>query len=65
MYDIEKGYGNDTYGSSDLDQNKTKVHCSVVHGECHIMERHKEGQRGSQEIAVPRIRTVDERQVLS
>jgi hypothetical protein len=41
MDDMEKGYGNDMYGSSDFDQMKNKVHCSVYHGEDHTMNRHK------------------------
>jgi hypothetical protein len=43
--DIEKGYDNDMYGSSDFDQIKTKVHCSVCHGESHTMNRHKQGPK--------------------
>jgi hypothetical protein len=30
------------YGSDGFDQIKNKVHCSVCHGEGHIMNRHKE-----------------------
>jgi hypothetical protein len=44
MDDIEKGYyNNDMYGSSDFDEIKNKVYYSVCHGECHTMDRHKEG----------------------
>jgi hypothetical protein len=42
---MEKGYGNDMYGSGDFDQMKTKVYCSVCHGECHTMNRHKQGPK--------------------
>jgi hypothetical protein len=43
MDDMEKGYGNDMYGSDDFDQMKNKVHCSICHGEGHTMNRHKQG----------------------
>jgi hypothetical protein len=43
MDDMEKGYGNDMYDSGEFDQMKNKVHCSVCHGECHTMNRHKQG----------------------
>jgi hypothetical protein len=43
MDDMEKGYGNDMYGSGDFDQIKNKVHCSICHGEGHTMNRHKQG----------------------
>jgi hypothetical protein len=42
MDDMEKGYGNDMYGSGDFDQMKNKVHCSVCHGEDHTRNRHKQ-----------------------
>jgi hypothetical protein len=42
---MEKGYGNDMYGSGDFDQIKNKVHCSVCHGERHTINRHKEGPK--------------------
>jgi hypothetical protein len=45
MDDMEKGYGNDMYGSGDFDQIKNKIHCSVCHGEDHTMNRHKEGSK--------------------
>jgi hypothetical protein len=45
MDDMEKGYGNDMYGSGDFDQIKNKIHCSVCHGEDHTMNRHKEGPK--------------------
>jgi hypothetical protein len=45
MDDMEKGYGNDMYGSGDFDQIKNKVRCSVCHSECHTMNRHKEGPK--------------------
>jgi hypothetical protein len=45
MDDMEKGYGNDMYGSGDFDQMKNKVHCSVCHGEGHTMTRHKQGPK--------------------
>jgi hypothetical protein len=45
MDDMEKGYGNDMYGSSDFDQMKNKVHCSICHGEGHTMNRHKQGPK--------------------
>jgi ribonuclease PH len=45
MDDIEKGYGNNMCGSSDFDQIKNKVRCSVFHNEGHIMNRHKEGPK--------------------
>jgi hypothetical protein len=43
MGDMEKGYGNDMYGSSDFDEIKNKVYYSVCHGEGHTMDRQKEG----------------------
>jgi hypothetical protein len=45
MYDMQKGYSNDMYGSSDFDQMKNKAHCSVCHGEGHTMNRHKQGPK--------------------
>jgi hypothetical protein len=45
MDDTENCYDNDMYGFSDFDQNKTKVHCSVYHGEGHTMEIHKESPK--------------------
>jgi hypothetical protein len=39
MDDMEKGYGNDIYGSGDFDQIKNKVHCSICHDEGHTMNR--------------------------
>jgi ribonuclease PH len=45
MDGTEKGYNNDMYGSGDFDQNKTKVHCLVYHGEGHAMEKHKDGPK--------------------
>jgi hypothetical protein len=45
MDDMEKGYGNDMYDSSDFDQMKNKVHCSVCHSEGHTMNRHKQGPK--------------------
>jgi hypothetical protein len=45
MDDSDKGYNNDMYGFGDFNQTKTKVHCSVYHGEGHTMERHKEGPK--------------------
>jgi hypothetical protein len=45
MDDMEKGYGNDIYGSSDFDQMKNKVHCSICHSEGHTMNRHKQGPK--------------------
>jgi hypothetical protein len=42
---MEKGYGNDMYGSGDFDQIKNKVHYSVCHGECHTINRHKQGPK--------------------
>jgi hypothetical protein len=42
---MEKGYDNDMYGSSDFDQIKNKVHCSVCHGEGHTINRYKEGPK--------------------
>jgi hypothetical protein len=43
--DMEKGYGNDMYGSSDFDQMKNKVHCSICHSEGHTMTRRKQGPK--------------------
>jgi hypothetical protein len=48
MDDMEKGYSNDMYDSSDFDQVKNNVHCSVYHGEGHTMDRHKEGPKRNQ-----------------
>jgi hypothetical protein len=45
MDDMEKGYDNDMYGSDDFDQIKSKIHCSVYHGEGHNINRHKEGPK--------------------
>jgi hypothetical protein len=45
MDDMEKGYGNDMYGSGDFDQIKNKVHCSVCNGEGHTINRHKQGPK--------------------
>jgi hypothetical protein len=45
MDDMEKGYGNDMYGSGDFNQMKNKVHCFVCHGEGHTMNIHKQGQK--------------------
>jgi hypothetical protein len=45
MDDMEKGYGNDMYGSGDFDQMKNKVYCSVCHGEGHTMNRYKQGPK--------------------
>jgi hypothetical protein len=45
MDDMEKGYGNDMYGSGDFDQIKNKVCCSVCHSKGHTMNRHKEGPK--------------------
>jgi ribonuclease PH len=45
MDDMEKGYNNDMYGSSDFDQIKNKVHCSVCHDEGHTMDRYKKGPK--------------------
>jgi hypothetical protein len=45
MDDMEKGYGNDMYGSGDFDQIKNKVHCSISHSESHTMNRHKQGPK--------------------
>jgi hypothetical protein len=45
MNDMEKGYGNDMYGSGDFDPINNKVHYSVCHGECHTMNRHKKGPK--------------------
>jgi hypothetical protein len=42
---MEKGYGNNMYGSGDFDQTKNKVHYSVCHGEGHTMNRHKQGSK--------------------
>jgi hypothetical protein len=43
MDDMKKGYGNDMYDSSDLDQVKNKGHCSISHGEGQTIDRHKKG----------------------
>jgi hypothetical protein len=45
---MEKVYDNDMYGSSDFDQIKNKVHCSVCHGEGHTMNKHKECPKRNQ-----------------
>jgi ribonuclease PH len=45
MDDMEKGYGNNMYGSGDFNQMKNKVHCSVYHGEGHTMNRYKQGPK--------------------
>jgi hypothetical protein len=45
MDDMEKGYGNDMYGSGDFNQIKNKVHCFVCHGEGHTMNRYKQGPK--------------------
>jgi hypothetical protein len=45
MDDMEKGYRNDMYDSSDFDQIKNKVRCSVCHTEGHTMNRHTEGSK--------------------
>jgi hypothetical protein len=45
MDDLEKGYVNDMYNSSDFDHVKNKVYCSVYHGEGHTMDRHKDGPK--------------------
>jgi hypothetical protein len=42
---MEKGYGNDMYGSGDFDQMKNKVHCSIYHSEGCTMNRHKQGPK--------------------
>jgi hypothetical protein len=42
---MEKGYRNDMYDSSDFDQIKNKVRCSVCHTEGHTMNRHTEGPK--------------------
>ena len=43
MDDLEKGYGNDMYGTDDFNQKGTKVRCSLCHKEGHRIEKHKEG----------------------
>jgi hypothetical protein len=53
MDDMEKGYDNDMYGLSDLDQIKNKVHCFICHGDGHSMNRHKQGPKRN-----PRVRSV-------
>jgi hypothetical protein len=45
MDDMEKGYGNDMYGSGDFNQMKNKVHCFICHDEGHTMNRHKQGPK--------------------
>jgi hypothetical protein len=50
--DMEKGYGNDMYGSGDFDQMKNKVHCSVCHGDGHTMNRHKQGPKWNSRACV-------------
>jgi hypothetical protein len=45
MDDMEKGYGNDIYGSGDFDQIKNKVHCSICYSKGHTMNRHKDGPK--------------------
>jgi hypothetical protein len=42
---MEKGYGNDMYGSGDFDQMKNKVYCSIYHSEGRTMNRHKQGPK--------------------
>jgi hypothetical protein len=42
---MEKGYGNNMYGLGNFDQMKSKIHCSVYHGEGHTMNRHKQGPK--------------------
>jgi hypothetical protein len=51
MDNMEKGYGNDMHGSGGFDQMKNKVHYFVCHGECHTMNRHKQGPKRN-----PRVR---------
>jgi hypothetical protein len=43
MEDMKKGYDNDMYISSDFDQMKNKVNCSICHGKGHTINRHKQG----------------------
>jgi hypothetical protein len=62
MDDMEKGYDNDMYGSSDFDQIKNKVHRSVCHGEGHTMSK---GQSGTQGRMPPQEEVVDWGQPLS
>jgi hypothetical protein len=45
MDDMEKDYDNDMYDFGDFDEVKNKVHCSIFHGEGHIVDRHKEGPK--------------------
>jgi hypothetical protein len=45
MDNMEKGYGNDMYGSSNFDQMKNKVHYFVCHSEGHTINRHKSGPK--------------------
>jgi hypothetical protein len=45
MDDMEKGYTNHMYDSSDFDQVKNNGHCYVCHGEGHTKDRHKEGSK--------------------
>jgi hypothetical protein len=49
---MEKGYGNDMYGSGDFDQIKNKVCCSVYHTEGHTMNRHKGPKRNPRPCGV-------------
>ena len=39
------GYGDDTYGYGDFNQESSKVRCSICHKEGHRMEKHKEGPK--------------------
>jgi hypothetical protein len=50
MDDMEKGYGNDMYGSGDFDRVKNKVHCSIYHDEGHTMDRCKEGPKMNRRV---------------
>jgi hypothetical protein len=43
--DMEKGYNNDMHDFDDFDQVKNEVHCSICHGECYTMDRHKKGPK--------------------
>jgi hypothetical protein len=42
---MEQSYNNNMYGSGDFIQIKSKVHCSICHGEHHTMDRHKGGPK--------------------
>jgi hypothetical protein len=64
MDDMEKGYGNDMYGSGDFDQMKNKVHCSICHGEGHTMNRHKQGPKRNPRHVPPWEEVVDRGQLL-